>query len=473
MDTTTATVAPSMQKHGPLINRNFALLWTGGTVSVFGDVIFDTTLVVWITVFLAAGQPWAPLAVSGVLLAVLVPTFAFGPIAGVFVDRWDKRRTMLWMDALRAGLIALLLLATNIVPLPYLPNGRLPLAGQLGLIYTVVLLASLCAQFFGPSKMALIGDIVPDPYRTQASGMSQVTQSLAGIIAPPLAPILLLAAGPQVALLINALSFAFSFVMILAVRPPQAARSVHAGEQSNFFREFVAGLRFSARNRVILTLLVTVCVVMLGASAINTLGIFFVLNNLHAPVKLYGLLETAMGLGVILGAILAGLFAQRIGLARTLTCSLLIASISMLVYSRMTSFVPALIVAALFGIFQAALNVPAGPLLLRVTPRAYVGRVSAIINPASALMQVLGTMLVGFLASSVLLHFHAQALGMIFGPIDTIFTSGAVVALLGAVYALLRLGFTDPPPIAEDAPTPAAAEAAAAPAGVAPATISE
>jgi MFS family permease len=462
-----------MQKHGPLINRSFALLWTGGTVSVFGDVIFDTTLVVWITVFLAAGQPWAPLAVSGVLLAVLVPTFAFGPIAGVFVDRWDKRRTMLWMDALRAVLIALLLLATNIVPLPYLPNGRLPLAGQLGLIYTVVLLASLCAQFFGPSKTALIGDIVPDPYRAQASGMSQVTQSLAGIIAPPLAPILLLAAGPQVALLINALSFAFSFVMILAVRPPQAARSVHAGEQSNFFREFVAGLRFSARNRVILTLLVTVCAVMLGASALNALDIFFVVGNLHAPVRLFGFLTTAQGVGAIIGAILAGMFAQRIGLTRTLTCSLLIGGVGILIYSRMTSLIPALIVIFITGIFIAALNVPAGPLLLRVTPRAYVGRVSAIINPASALMQVLGTALVGFLASSVLLHFHAQALGMTFGPIDTIFTGGAVLALLGAVYALLRLGFTDPPPIAEDAPTLAAAEAPGISSEVATAATSE
>src|SRR5215471_6758735 len=102
MDTTTATEAPSTPKPGLLINRNFALLWTGSLISVFGDVIFDTSLIVWITVFLAVHQTWAPLAVSGVFLAALVPTMLFGPIAGVFVDRWDKRRTMLWMDASRA-----------------------------------------------------------------------------------------------------------------------------------------------------------------------------------------------------------------------------------------------------------------------------------------------------------------------------------------------------------------------------------
>ena len=59
---------------------------------------------------------WAPLAVSGVLLSVLIPTILAGPWAGVFVDRWDKRRTMIGMDILRAALIVLLLLLTGLIP---------------------------------------------------------------------------------------------------------------------------------------------------------------------------------------------------------------------------------------------------------------------------------------------------------------------------------------------------------------------
>ena len=451
MDTITATDAPStQQKPGLFINRSFALLWTGGAISVFGDVIFDTTLIVWISVFLAANRPWAPLAVSGVLLATLIPTFAFGPIAGVFVDRWDKRRTMLAMDAIRSILIGLLILATGIVPHPFLPGGRLPLAGQLAAIYSVVFLASLCAQLFNPARMALVGDIVDDPHRAQASGMTQVTQSLALIVAPPLAPILLLATGPQVALLINALSFAFSFAMLLAVRTPKAATSRKTGERPDFLRELVAGLKFSVQHRVILTLLVTVSIVMLGGSALNALDIFFVRENLHAPINLYGFLATAQGVGAILGAIVASMFAQRVGLTRMLTCSLALVSLVLLVYSRMTSFVPALIVIFLGGLLLSMVNVPAGPLLLRVTPRAYIGRVTATLNPTSALMQVLGTTLAGFLASTVLLHFHTQAFGLTFGPIDTIFTGSAALAMIGALYALLRLGWSDPAPVREE-----------------------
>lgn len=458
MNPITTAPTPSMQKTGLFINRNFALLWTGGTISVFGDGIFDTSLVVWISVFLAAHQSWAPLAVSGVLLAMLVPTFVFGPIAGVFVDRWDKRRTMLWMDVIRAVLITLLLLATNSVPLPFLPGGRMPLTGQLGAIYTVVFLTSLCTQLFSPARMALLGDIVPDPHRAHASGMTQVTQGLAMIIAPLLAPILLLVVGAQVALLINALSFVCSFLLLLAMRTPRAASSHETGESPHMLREFVDGLRFSLQNRVVLTLIITASLIMFGASALNALDIFFVLNNLHAPVNLYGFLTAAQGVGAILGAILAGMFARRIGLVRTLTGSLLAVSIGILIYSRLTSFVPALIVITFVGIFMAALNIAVGPLLLRVTPRAYIGRVMATLNPTSAMMQVLGTVLAGYLSSNILLNLHVQALGMTFGPTDTIFTAGAVLILLGAAYAMLRLGFTDPQSCAENAPAAAPSE---------------
>ena len=85
-----------------LINRDFGLLWIGQAISIIGDLFFDTTLILWITTVLARGQVWAALAVSGVALASTIPQLVVGPLVGVFVDRWDKRRTMLLMDGIRA-----------------------------------------------------------------------------------------------------------------------------------------------------------------------------------------------------------------------------------------------------------------------------------------------------------------------------------------------------------------------------------
>ncbi len=372
--------------------------------------------------------------------------FLFGPLAGVFVDRWDKRTTMLVMDAIRALLVAVLILAANAVPLPFFDGGHVPLEGQLIAIYAIVFLNSGFAQFFSPAKMALIGDIVPGEQLPRAGGLAQVTQSIAMLLAPPIAPILALSFGVEWALLIDALTFVFSFLMVLAIHAPESARSVASGQQGNVRKEFFQGLSFAVRNKFISTLIVVACVIMFGAAAINSLDIFFVLQNLHAPVKLYGLLSTAMGVGLIGGAVLVTTLAQRIGLVRTLNLSLLGVSAAIFAYARMTTFTPAALITDRGGGLPGRINAVLGPILLRVTPRELVGRVSGIINPATAVAQMLGTILSGYLASDVLANFHASLLGMQFGQIDTILTGGAVIGIFGTLFSIFRLGFRDPQP---------------------------
>jgi len=94
----------SWPKLALLINRNYTLLWLGGTISLIGDILFTMMLILWVGTLLQ-NQSAAPLAVSGVVLAAALPALLIGPFAGVFVDRWPKQRTMRIMDALRAVLV--------------------------------------------------------------------------------------------------------------------------------------------------------------------------------------------------------------------------------------------------------------------------------------------------------------------------------------------------------------------------------
>src|SRR5215472_1992976 len=77
-------------------NRNWRLLWLGQSVSLTGDMVFYTTVLLWIATIIARGKTWAPAAASGALIATAVPVLVAGPLAGVWVDRWDRRRTMLF-----------------------------------------------------------------------------------------------------------------------------------------------------------------------------------------------------------------------------------------------------------------------------------------------------------------------------------------------------------------------------------------
>ena len=79
------------------------------------------------------------------------------------------------------------------------------------------------------------------------------------------------------------------------------------------------------------------------------------------------------------------------------------------------------------------------PLLLHVTPRELIGRVSAVLDPAIMLASVVSMVVVGALDSTVLKGFHLTALGMTFGPVDTIYTAVALLMLIAGVYAMLSL----------------------------------
>jgi MFS family permease len=422
-----------------LINRDFALLWGGQFISAIGDSTFAITLVLWITLLIARAQPWAPLAVSGALVAEISPELLVAPVAGVFADRWNKRRTMLTMDALRAALVALLVFATCIVPLPWLPGGRLPVLWQLGAIYSIVFLAAACTQFFNPSSLALVASLVAEPDRARASGLRQGASSVAAIIGPSLAALLFFGVGIQWALLLNALSFAASFLAILAIHAPGLPMETAPQQQEGFVSELRAGLRFYFGNRVLVTLLIAGILALLGFGTLNTLGIFFVTQNLRAPAGLYAVLTSAQGVGAVAGAVLVGTLAQRIGVVRIFWGSLVMWGLTILVYARLTTFAPALVLIFLSGFLVTAVQVAETPLFLHVTPPAFIGRAFAVFAPAISAAEVLSIALAGSLDSTTLRHFHATVLGVGVGPVDTIFTATGLCVLGGGIYALVRL----------------------------------
>jgi len=426
---------------GVLVNRDFALLWAGHGLSVLGDFVFETTLVVWIAAELAPGRSWAPLAVSGLLVASAVPVLVVGPVAGVVVDRWrDKRRVMIRADVLSGLLILALMPAAGIVSLPFLPGGGPPLAVRLGAIFGVVFLASAIAQFLRPSSSVLLRDIVPEPQRPQAMGLNQASTSVALLIGPPLAAPLLFAFGPAWALLINAASFFASALVVRAVRvPPRAEESETTPAPAGIVRELVVGLRFFGRSPVLVTIATSLGIVMLGFGALSALDVFFVTENLGSSAESYGILGAAQGGGMLIGALLAGALASRLGLERTFWGVLGATGLLILGYARLTSFPAAIAVIFLLGMAISAVNVAVGPLLLRVTPREFLGRVSGTINPLIQAASILGILVGGLLYGIVLRGFRWEVLGVRIGPLDTIFTGVGTACLLGAAYARRNL----------------------------------
>src|SRR6266852_2032808 len=194
---------------GLLINRNFALLAIGQAISNMGDFVYSTTVLVWVFVLTHSAA-----AISGVLIAQYAPVFLLGPVAGVFVDRWNRRQTMIVSDLVRA--------IVTLLPLVVPDSLRLPA------IYTSVFLLSTFSRFFMPARSGVLQVIVADKQQPQAASITQATFALSFIRGPAIASPLYFVVGPLLASLSNALSFLVSAITLGRIRASKAALHPYA-----------------------------------------------------------------------------------------------------------------------------------------------------------------------------------------------------------------------------------------------------
>jgi MFS family permease len=435
---------------------NWRRLWVGQAISLTGDSVFDITMMLWVAAVLARGRPWAPAAASGVLVAEAVPVLLVGPLAGVFVDRWDRRRVMMAADAFRAVLVV------GLLALPALPIGAL---AEIAVVYVVVAAQSAAAQFFNPSRLAMLGLIVPPGHRPKAGGLLQATVSVATIVGEPVGALLLFGFGVRWACIIDAVSFAGSFLAVRAIRLPRTqaadgpARAADGRAQADdraqaedsrasrdgrartgFGVEFMAGLRFFAANRVLLAVTSGVIITMLGFGAVNVLMVFFVTGNLHASAGWLGPMGAVFGAGMTAGALASGWVSGRIGAGRVFSLGLVGCGLALAAFSRTAHLSPAFVCTAAIGLTFGMVTATVPSLLLAQIPQEMVGRVMGVFNPLQQLAAIASMALAGLLASTVLRGMQITVAGVRFGAVDTILGAGALLVIAAglAVMTVLR-----------------------------------
>ncbi|HEX5188279.1 MAG TPA: MFS transporter [Streptosporangiaceae bacterium] len=429
-------------------NRNWRLLWLGQSVSKTGDMVFTMTVLLWIATIIAKGQTWAPAAASGALIATAAPVLVVGPLAGVFVDRWNRRRTMLIADAARCALIAGLLI------LPLLRH-TIAVGAQLAILYVVLAICSCFAEFFDPSRLAVLGAIVPSEQQPKASAQLSAAFSTAQVIGPPIAAPLLITFGVQWALILNAASFAFSFWCVRAIRLPQAAAEQAQETRASFIAEFKEGIQFFAASRVLVTVAIGVVIALLGNGAVNSLAVFFIPHNLHAPASWLGTISAGVGAGAILGALAAAAIAGRIRPGQLFWLALTACGLALIAFSRATALAPAIAFAGCLGLGAGVLNAVIGPILLSATPAHMLGRVSAVLSPLMQLAEIVSMILAGALASTVLRGVHFAVAGVRFGPYDTVFAVAGLLFVIGGISAIAPMRRASQPAAASEADTDA------------------
>jgi MFS family permease len=408
------------------VNRNFALFAVGQGISSIGDAVCGTTLVLTVVTTVAKGQTWGPIAVSGLLAAQIVPLFLVRPLAGVWVDRWNARMTMIRVDALRLAALVALLIGLSMF------DTASPLFLFTALACSALLI-SIGSQVFNPAEMKLLAEVVPASQRAHASGINLMLSEFATVIGPALAGATFIAFGVRGALLLDGASFLISLASLALLHGTQQAPI--STLRASFHAEWRAGITIFRQQRPLVIVALTLACAMFGIGALNSLNIFFITQTLHASTAAFGWITAAFSLGSILGGALSTRLVPHLGLGRAFAGSMLAVGICIASYAWSPNLPNALALFGLMGVPNALNNVASGPLVLQETPTAYIGRIFSLLTPLWSGIYLVSVLLSGIAYSYLNGGQHTDHIPLL----RLMFTLTGIIVVIAGIFAWKEL----------------------------------
>jgi len=396
-------------------NRNYRYTWTGQIVSEIGDHFNN------IAVFsLALGHTGSGLVVTGVMLSRAVPAIMAGPIAGVVLDRFDRRRIMIASDLVRA-----------VVALGFLLTLRFHYNW---LLYVLSGLLMFASPFFTSGRTAILPTITNREELHTANSLTQTTQWVSLIIGTFAAGTMVSQVGYRWAFVANSVSFLISTCCIYKLVAPgtgfRARRE--ALNESHVIRpwsDYVQGLRYMRSNPLILG------IGLIGVGWATGGGAAQILFTLFGDVVFgrgasgIGIVWGSAGIGLLVGGIFAHRYGQRIAFSRykwTISLCYLVHGGAYVVFSQMRSFHLALVFIALSRAAVAISSVLNYSQLLRHVPNHYRGRVFST-NES----MVWATMLLSMSAAGIATQYYdPRSIGVVAGILSSttaVFWAWAVI----------------------------------------------
>ena len=264
--------------------RTFFLVWLGQLVSSLGSALTRFGLGVWVFEKTGSATSFTLILFFGVLPGILL-----SPIAGAYVDRWDRRRVMIATDAgaaLGTLAIALLLFA-----------GRL----EMWQIYAVAAAGGALGAFQGPAHGATTSLLVPKDQFARAIGLVQFGQAGVRIAAPVAAAALMGIIGLRGILLIDFATFLFAAGTLLLVAIPSPARAATTGKRPPIWREAAYGWRYLLERRGLAGLVAVFAVVNLAMAIAQ--GVYQPMVLSTASRTVLGTVSSIGGLGMLAGSL--------------------------------------------------------------------------------------------------------------------------------------------------------------------------
>jgi MFS family permease len=368
-------------------NRNFMALWIGQIISFIGD--YFVMLAIPIVVNRLTGSA---MMVGLSYMAGAVPSLLLGPAAGVFIDRWDRRKVMIVSDVVRALLVLLMLTVRS--------------AEQVWVFYLTGFLVACTSQFFFPARNAVLPLIVPNADDLlAANSLMQIVQTVGFLLGPALAGFAIGFWGEAVAFIANSLGYTASALALLLVSVPRttSGRLPARGAIRIVATELREGLRFLFGNRSTLGVMTMMAVAQLGIGAFIVVWVPFLQRFFNQGAQGVGLVDSAFGAGMVLGGLLLGALARRVRRAPLAATGMVLMGLLSVPLGYVPTFFLIIVLNFLFGVALVPVQSALTTILQLAVPDLMRGRVSSGLN---------AVVTAGGLVAMALVSFSGDALGL-------------------------------------------------------------
>ncbi|RPI94095.1 MAG: MFS transporter [Chloroflexi bacterium] len=274
--------------------RPFFTIWTGQALSLTGSRIAMFALIWWLT-----EKTGSATVLATATLFAMLPQIVLGPLVGVYVDRWNRRITMIVADSL--------------IALAALGLAYLFWSGQIELwhVYAIMLFREIGGTFHWPAMQASTSLMVPDEHLARVSGVNQAMMGALNIVGPALGALLLSIAAMHYIMLLDVATAILATTPLYFVRIPQPERTLNGkapGEKTSVRDDLREGLRYLLNWRGLLLLTMGVMVFKIALTPAFSLLPLLVTDHFGGKAGELATLESAFGIGVILGGLLLGVW---------------------------------------------------------------------------------------------------------------------------------------------------------------------
>lgn len=364
--------------------RDFRLLWVGQVISNFGDSL--TSLAVLLLINKVTGGSATAVALGAIMQAL--PYITIGLLAGVYVDRFDRKRIMIISDVLRGVFVLGLALVTS--------------SDLLWVLYLISFIQASIGAFFNPARTAFLALIVPERGLLAANSLAQTTRIIASVAGMGAAGALISAFDQYWPIFgIDSLTFFISALLIFRIAMKELPKTQGETGASAVLNQLKQGINLIFSSKVLTGTVVATGVTMLGLGAVNVLLVPFTINELQVPETWFAALEGSQTISMVLSGALVASLAARFKPTNIISVGLGFLGLGIGLISQVTGVWGLMGILFTIGWFMTPLQASLVTLIQTEVRDELRGRASAALNMMSQSANVVSMAAAGGLADTI------------------------------------------------------------------------